>query len=91
MDGTVVNEVKEVLEVWQTHFATLGTPKKKLNFDEDHFRLVTNSVREYNEGHGLEDIFLNKDFSSDEISDAIKTLNLGKAARPCHCRACQIR
>ena len=79
-DGSVVNEVKEVLEVWRSHFANLGTPKHKPNFDDRHFEAVTELVKTYNDSDNIDDDFLNNPFTLDEINSAIKTLNRGKAA-----------
>ena len=79
-DGVVVNEVDEVLEVWRKHFANLGTPKSKPNYNDEHFRTVTSFVERYSEGRDMDDDFLRAPFSIDEIRFAIKTLNLGKAA-----------
>ena len=61
--GVVVNQVNDVLEVWQSHFANLGTPKTKPNFDEEHFRMVTNFTKLYNEGKVVDDNFLKSHFS----------------------------
>ena len=79
-NGVVVNEVHEVLEVWRNHFAALGTPKDKPNFDDEHLRQVTNFVIFYNEDRVMDDNFLNVPFNISEIRNAIKTLNKGKAA-----------
>ena len=79
-NGVVVNEVKEVLEVWKTHFSNLGTPKQKPNFNDGHFRRVSDFVRNYNVNDTLNDEFLNTPFTYAEISTALKTLNRGKAA-----------
>ena len=79
-DGVVVNEVDDVLEVWREHFASLGTPKNKPNFDDDHFRAVTDFIGRYNAGKNIDDDFLLVPFSIDEINGALKNLNRGKAA-----------
>ena len=79
-DGKVVNEVNEVLDVWRTHFTNLGTPKTKPNFDDAHFRAVTDFAKQYNEGRYVDDNFLNAPFTNLEIELALKNLNLGKAA-----------
>ena len=79
-DGLVVNEVSAVLEVWRNHFANLGTPKDKPNFDEDHFRFVTEFARRQNEARTHDDEFLNTPFTVEDVREAIKNLNRGKAA-----------
>ena len=79
-DGVIVNVVDAVLEVWRSHFANLGTPKAKANFDDQHFRLISEFVRLQNEGRGLDDEFLNIPFSIEDIRTAINNLNRGKAA-----------
>ena len=79
-DGVVVNEVAKVLEVWRRHFANLGTPKSKPNYNDEHFRTVTSFVERYSEGRDMDDDFLRAPFSIDEAQLATKTLNRGKAA-----------
>ena len=79
-NGTVVNQVEEVLEVWRSHFANLGTPKTKPNFDDDHFRTITAFTRVYNDGRVMDDNFLDASFTDVEIHGALKKLNLGKDA-----------
>ena len=79
-DGTVVNEVADVLEVWRSHFASLGTPKEKPNFDNEHFRVVSDFIRHYNTGEDIDDDFLLDPISKDEINGALKSLNRGKTA-----------
>ena len=80
LDGVVVNNLPDVLEVWRRHFANLGTPKNKDNFDDVHFREVTNFVRLYNDGNVMDDDFLSDPFTVEEIRSAVKSLNKGKAA-----------
>ena len=79
-DGSVVNEVKEVLDVWRTHFANLGTPKLKPNFDDRHFRTLSEFIKNYNNSNVIDDNFLSIPFTLEEVRKAVKTLNLGKAA-----------
>ena len=79
-NGVVVNDVNAVLEVWKVHFTNLGTPKQKPNFDDGHFRRVTDFVRNYNVNVTPNDEFLNTPFTLDEIRAALKNLNRGKAA-----------
>ena len=80
LDGVVVNNLPDVLEVWRHHFTNLGTPKNKDNFDDVHFREVTNFVRLYNDGNVMDDDFLSEPFTVEEIRSAVKSLNKGKAA-----------
>ena len=80
VNGVVVSEVRDVLEVWRRHFANLGTPKDKPTFDNAHYRMVSTLVHQYNDGDGLDDTFLTAPFSISEIRVAIKNLNTGKAA-----------
>ena len=79
-DGVVVSNLSDVLEVWRCHFANLGTPKNKPNYDERHLREVTDFVKTYNNGITFDDDFLSQPFTSDEIRLALRTLNKGKAA-----------
>ena len=77
-DKVVVHEVHEVLDVWASHFLSIGTPKCDSKFDDVHFRSVTEFVEEYNRGHE-DDRFLDTPFSINEVSKAISTLHSGKA------------
>ena len=77
--GVVVSEVNAVLGVWRRHFANLGTPQNKTNFDDQHYNAVTEFVRLYNEGRANDDNFLNDPFSIEEIRTALSNLNRGKA------------
>ena len=79
-DGVVVHQVDEVLDVWKTHFANLGTPKESAGFNNQHFRDVTDFVRNYNNMNSMDDTFLVEPFGISEIRKGIKTLNKGKAA-----------
>ena len=77
-DKVVVHEQDEVLKVWADHFTNIGTPKKAKNYDNAHFLSVTKKVASYNvmdDG----DMFLDSQFTLDEVIKAIKTLHLGKA------------
>ena len=77
-DKVVVHEVREVLDVWASHFLNIGTPKCDSKYDDVHFRSVTNFVDEYNRGHEG-DRFTEVPFSNDEVLKAINTLHFGKA------------
>ena len=77
-DKTVVHEIEDVLSVWATHFADLGTPKESDKFDETHLREVTEFVTRYND-ELLIDEFLDSAFTVNEIESAIKTLHKGKS------------
>ena len=77
-DKVVVHEINEVLQVWVTHFTSIGTPKKADNYDEAHYESVTAAVAEYNRlSDG--DMFLDTPFTHIEVTKAIKTLHTGKA------------
>ena len=79
-DGTVVHQLADVLDVWKNHFEKLGTPRQSDSFDEQHYHLVTDFVREYNTSDLEDDTFLVTPFGINEIRKGIKTLNKGKAA-----------
>ena len=74
----VVYEIDEVLNVWRSHFESLGTPKVDPSYDALHYTRVTEKVRTYNEGRET-DQFMAAPFGMQEVSDAIKLLNKGKA------------
>ena len=48
--GKVVHEVKDILEVWKTHFSKLGTPVESPCFDEEHYRNVNARISESTKG-----------------------------------------
>ena len=77
-DSTVVHELRDVLEVWATHFAKLGTPKESDSYDRQHFIQVSDFVKNYDtlDDH---DEFLNLPFTYEEIHVAIKALHPGKS------------
>ena len=74
----VVYEVDDVFQVWKKHFQSLGTPKVDSHYDKTHFRIVSRQVDLYNSGGG-EDLFLGDPFTVEEMEQAIKSLNKGKA------------
>ena len=78
-DGRVVHQVEEVLDVWRNHFATLGQNKDSPNFDANHFKVVTDFVKDYNRSNISDDTFLQEPFSVKEIRLAVSCLNSGKS------------
>ena len=79
VDGKVVHQVDEVLDVWRNHFATLGQSKDSPNFDADQFKVVTDFVKDYNLSNINDDTFLQEPFSIEEIRLAVVCLNSGKS------------
>ena len=77
-DGNVVYSVEEVLKVWETHFDKICTPKSAPEYDEQHYRHVTESVKAWFTEDGVSN-FLDTPFTIKEIDSAISKLHLGKA------------
>ena len=77
--GKVVNDINEALEVRHQHFKKLGTPKHSEDFDEQHYKIVTEKVdslnRSVDEGN-----FLQQSFSECEIRKALSKLHKHKAS-----------
>ena len=77
--GKVVNDINEALEVWHQHFKKLDTPKHSEDFDEQHYKIVTEKVdslnRSVDEGN-----FLQQSFSECEIRKALSKLHKRKAS-----------
>ena len=76
--GKVVHDVHEILDVWQLHFATLGTPAESDNFDHEFYVMVNNKLDEYNASREIDD-FSREEISYDEVRKGITFLNAGKA------------
>ena len=70
-DGKVVHQVDEVLNVWWNHFAALGQNKDSPNFDANHFKEVTDSVKGYNLNNICDDTFLQEPFAVEEVRLAV--------------------
>ena len=77
-DEKVVHEIPQVLEVWRTHFSKLCTPKEDENFDENHFKKVSQDVCALNEIKQSGN-FLDRPFTVEEVVKAIRRLHLKKA------------
>ena len=65
--------------MWKHHFERLGTPKVSESYDNDHYRIISDRVKNYMSGKEGEDRFLLTPFSMEELVCAIKTLNMNKA------------
>ena len=76
--GKVISDLDGVLEVWRNHFADLYTPKTSDDFDDEHFRMVTEHVANLNAGNE-HDNFLDTKLTVDEVLAAINTLHMKKA------------
>ena len=50
------------------------------SFDEIHFQTASGFIERYNEDNDCSDTFLQNAFTPDEVTNAIRTLNKGKAA-----------
>ena len=73
-----VYEVKQVVNVWKTHFSKLCTPSDDPEFDGAHFNKVNESVSSLNDGDE-EGPFLIDPFKIDEVRKAVFKLKLRKA------------
>ena len=74
----VVYDIDSILEVWRKHFSALSTPKCRDEYDDEHFKFVNGKVAEYNDRDDV-GIFLDQQFSYDEVDKAIRKLHLRKA------------
>ena len=77
-DGIVRYEMKEILKVWRDHFDALSTPKHEARFNDPHFHRVTNAVNGWAKGKEVSE-FLENPVTKEELSQAIRKLNQGKA------------
>ena len=78
VNGKVVSDLDDILEVWRTHFSNLYTPKTSEDYDQEHYTLVTERVAALNAEVG-DSNFLANDFEECEVLAAIKTLHKKKA------------
>ena len=76
--GVVVSNIDQILKVWKSHFECLYTPKNSPDFDDLHFKKVTEKVGKLNADTDL-DRFLLEPFSHLEVSKAISNLHKRKA------------
>ena len=74
----VVQETKEIVEVWRKHFSRLCTETDDDNFDRNHYQMIKDQVSDWADQRD-DGPFLEHPFSSLEIKDAIKNLNKGKS------------
>ena len=76
--GKVVHDISEVVEAWRDHFNHLSSKKSDPNYDDAHYNLVTQKVKEwFGESHGVK--FIETPFNSEEVKKAVQQLNKGKA------------
>ena len=75
--GKVVYKLDEILEVWKGHFDTLSTSKHEDKFDNQHYEMVSQAVREWTLENGISD-FLEIPFTNEEVKLATQKLNQGK-------------
>ena len=75
--GKIVHKLEEILDVWEKHFTSLGTPMESPDFDEDHFKLVTSCVHKWIREKDI-DVFCTEDIAISEIEKGLSTLNSGK-------------
>ena len=74
----MVSDIDSILGVWKEHFQKLYTPKDSPEYDQNFYIQVTNKVTALNnETEG--DKFVDKDFDTREIIEAIGTLHKRKA------------
>ena len=78
LEGKIVHDVDEILEVWKKHFSALGIPSESPEYDKEHFAHVTTSVdRWFNMDD--EDEFTEEPFLEAEVKAGLAKLNGGKA------------
>ena len=76
--GTVVQELTEVVKVWEEHFPDLSKEKFDKRFDEVHYKNVSEQVKTWYAERDVDE-FLQPEFTINEIESAVKSLNRGKA------------
>ena len=77
-DDVKVHDIGDILNVWQSYFSDLCTPKHCPEYDSRHFESVTESVKVW-AGMDDSDRFTETDFSFKQVKDGIAKLNAGKA------------
>ena len=77
-NDVTVHDIDDILNVWQSYFSDLCTPKHCPDYDSRHFESVTENVKVW-AGMGDSDRFTENDFSFKEVKDGIAKLNPGKA------------
>ena len=77
-EGLVKHDIEGVLQVWFEHFNELSTPKSKPEFDEVHY-VATNAWVEDKTTLNDIDIFLEEEFSLQEVENAILKLKKSKS------------
>ena len=45
--GKAVYEINSILNVWKKHFDNISTPKQDVNYDQEHFQMVSGRVQEW--------------------------------------------
>ena len=76
--GTVVQELSEVVKVWEEHFSNLSKEKMDKRFDEAHYKQVSEQVKFWYAERDADE-FLKSEFTLNEIESAVRSLNRGKA------------
>ena len=77
-DGKVVYTIDEILCVWHDHFDNISNPKYSEEYNHEHYRHVTRSVKAWSRGKEMSP-FLNTPFDFDELHAATMKLHLNKA------------
>ena len=75
--GKIVYKLDEILNVWEKHFSSLGTPINSPNFDKVHYDDVTKKVQFWMKETDV-DVFCSYPISLEEVEKGINTLNSGK-------------
>ena len=76
--GRVVQEMDEVVEAWRDHFSFLSRKKDSDKYDNEHYKMVTQKVKEWSTCQD-QGTFMVDPLRHAEIRKAINKLNKGKA------------
>ena len=77
--GVVVNEINDIVSVWEDHFSGLCAVSSDPSYDPTHYAYVTGKVKGWSNDRD-NDQFLNKPFSECDLRNAVKRLNKGKSS-----------
>ena len=76
--GKAISDVDGILNIWKDHFQNLSTPKSRDDYDQEHAVSVSKEVEGWNNEND-EGMFLNTNFTLEEVRKAIGKLHKRKA------------
>lgn len=82
-DGQVLRDPEEIVQAWATHFRKLFDNEPNETFDVDTFNQVSSDLKSIEENIKTDrDIFLEKEFTFEEVSNVCKSLKTKKSGGP---------